>query len=92
MFFIWAAILFLIAIVAAAFGFTDIFPEASEIARIVFYLILALSLLLLVTGLIVVKKVTSLARGFGIHMSWAGLLGIIRWVQFLRKGRGKFRR
>ncbi len=31
MFFIWAAILVLIAIIAAAFGFTDIAPGASEV-------------------------------------------------------------
>lgn len=92
MFFVWAAILVLIAIIAAAFGFIDIAPGASEVARIVFYLILALFVLLLVTGFIVVRKVTSFARGFGINLSWAGLLGIMRWVQFLRKGRGRFRR
>ncbi|MBA3753350.1 MAG: DUF1328 domain-containing protein [Nitrospira sp.] len=92
MFFVWAVILFLIASLAAAFGFTDIAPGASEVARIVFYLILALFLLLLVTGFIVVRKVTSFARGFGISVSWGRLLGIMKWVQLLRKRLGRFRR
>ena len=33
MFFMWAAIFFLIAIVAATFGFTDISADASHIAK-----------------------------------------------------------
>lgn len=89
---VWPAILILIAVLAAVFGFTDVAPAASEVARIVFYLIVAIVVLLLVIGLLLFKKVTSFARGFGINMSWAGLLGIIEWVQRFRKGRGGFRR
>jgi uncharacterized membrane protein YtjA (UPF0391 family) len=50
MFFVWAAIFFLIALVAAAFGFIDISAGASEIARILFYVSLAIFLLLLTSG------------------------------------------
>ncbi len=92
MFFVWTAIVFLIAIIAGALGFTDIAPDASEIARIVFYLLLVLFLSLLIIGFIVVRKVTSFARGFGINVSWGTLLGIMRVVQLLRKGRGGGRR
>ena len=92
MFFLWAAIIFLLAIVAAAIGFTDMAPGASQIARIAFYLVLALAGLFSVIAFILLRKITSLARGFGLNMSWAGLLGIIRWIQFLRRGRGTLRR
>jgi uncharacterized membrane protein YtjA (UPF0391 family) len=90
--FVWTGIVLLIAIIAAAVGFTDVAPGASETARIVFYLIFALSLLLLLIGFIVVRKVTSFARGFGINMSVGGLLGMMKWVQLLRMGRRGFRR
>jgi len=92
MFFLWAAIVFLIALVAAAFGFTAISSGTSEVARILFYILLAIFLLLLVAGLIVVRKVNSFARGLGINVSWRWLLGIIRYALLLRKGLGRFRR
>jgi uncharacterized membrane protein YtjA (UPF0391 family) len=65
MFFMWAAFFFLIAIVAAAFGFTDIAADASEIARILFYVSLMVFLLLLISGLFIFKKVKSFASGLG---------------------------
>ncbi len=89
--FVWTGIVLLIAVIAAVVGFTDMAPGVSETARIVFYLILALSLLLLLIGFIVVKKVASFARGFGLKMSIGGLWGMLKWVQLLRKGRGGFR-
>ena len=92
MFFVWTAIVFLIAIIAGALGFTERRAGCFRGARMVFYLLLALFLLLLIIGFIVVRKVTSFARGFGINVSWGTLLGIMRFVQLLRKGRGGGRR
>jgi uncharacterized membrane protein YtjA (UPF0391 family) len=63
MFFMWAAIFFVIAMVAAAFGFTDIAAGASEVARILFYISLAIFLLLLISGLFIFRKVKSFASG-----------------------------
>ena len=88
MFLVWPAIVVLIAILAAVIGFTDIAPTASEGARVTFYLIVALVMLLLVTGLLLLQKATSFARGFGINVSARAVLGVWKWVQFLRKGRG----
>ena len=85
--FVWSGIVLLVAVVAAVVGFTGVAPEASEAARMVVYLSLALSLLLLLIGSIVVRKVTSFARGFGLNMTIGGLWGIIRWVRLLRRGR-----
>jgi uncharacterized membrane protein YtjA (UPF0391 family) len=90
--FVWTGIVLLIAVIAAVVGFTGVAPGASETARMVFYLILAFSLLLLLIGFIVVIKVTSFARGFGLNMSVGGLLGIMKWVQLLRMGRRGLRR
>ncbi len=87
-----AALVFVVAIITAVLGFTDVAPTASEGARVVLYLILALCLLLLLIGFIVIRKVTSFARGFGLNVSVAGLWGLMKWVQLLRKGRGGFRR
>ena len=84
--FVWTGIVLLIAVIAAVVGFTGVAPGASETARIVFYLILAFSVLLLLIGFIVVRKVTSFARGFGLNMSIGGLWGIISWVRLLRRG------
>jgi uncharacterized membrane protein YtjA (UPF0391 family) len=84
--FVWTGIVLSITVIAAAVGFTDVAPGASETARMVLYLILALSLLLLLIGFIVVRKVTSFARGFGLNMSIGGLWGMIRWVRLLRRG------
>ncbi|MCS6294606.1 MAG: DUF1328 domain-containing protein [Nitrospira sp.] len=57
MYFMWAAIFFLIAIVAGAFGFTNIAADASEIGRILFYLSLTVFLLILLSGLFIFNKV-----------------------------------
>ena len=92
MLFVWTGIVLLIAVISAAVGFTDVAPDASQTARIVFYLILALSLLLVLIGFIVVRKITSFARGFGLKMSVGGLMGMMKWIQLLRKARGGFRR
>ena len=74
MFFMWAAIFFLIALVAAAFGFTDISAAASEVARILFYISMAIFLLLVISGWLLYRKVTSFAHGLGLNDNWKGLL------------------
>ena len=60
MFFLkWAAIFFLIAFVAAIFGFTGIAAGAVDIAQILFFIFLGIFLIFLVIGLLVAKKTTS---------------------------------
>ena len=48
----WALIFFLVAIVAALFGFTGIAAAATDVARILFAVFLVLFLVLLVIGLL----------------------------------------
>jgi uncharacterized membrane protein YtjA (UPF0391 family) len=55
----WAAIFFVIALIAAAFGFTGIAAGATEIAKILFYLFLVIFIILLIAGVIVGRKVAS---------------------------------
>lgn len=74
MFFMWAAIFSLIALVAGAFGFTDISAGASEVARILFYISLAIFLLLLMSGWLLYRKAASFARGLGFNDKRRGLL------------------
>ena len=47
----WAVIFFIVAIIAAIFGFGNISNAATDIARILFYVFLAIFLLSLVTHL-----------------------------------------
>ncbi len=54
----WAAIFFIISMIAALFGFTGIAAGAAEIAKILFYLALIIFVVLLVAGLIVGSKIT----------------------------------
>ncbi len=56
----WAAIFFLIAMVAAAFGFTGVAEGATEVAKILFYIFLAIFVVVLVAGLVVGGKLKSL--------------------------------
>lgn len=55
----WAFIFFVIAIIAAAFGFTGIAAGATEIAKILFYLFLGIFVILLIAGLVVGGKIVS---------------------------------
>jgi uncharacterized membrane protein YtjA (UPF0391 family) len=55
----WALIFFVIALIAAAFGFTGIAAGAAGIAKILFYLFLLMFAVLLIAGLIVGRKVFS---------------------------------
>jgi uncharacterized membrane protein YtjA (UPF0391 family) len=47
----WALIFFLISVVAAVFGFTDISAASADVARVLFYIFLVIFLLLVVLGL-----------------------------------------
>jgi len=47
----WAAVFFVIAIVAAVFGFGDVAAGASSIAQVLFFIFLILFVLSLLTGL-----------------------------------------
>ncbi len=55
----WSVIFLMIAVVAAAFGFTEIAAGAATIAKVLFYLFAMLFLIFLVLGLTVAKKITS---------------------------------
>ena len=59
MFLKWAAIFFVIAMVAAAFGFAGIAEGATDIAKILFYIFLAIFFTFLVAGLVVTRKLTT---------------------------------
>lgn len=48
----WAVFFFIIALIAAALGFTSIAGAAIDIARVLFYLFLVVFLVLLVIGLL----------------------------------------
>ena len=56
----WAAIFFLIAMIAAAFGFTGIAEGATEVAKILFYIFLTLFVIALAAGLFLAHKVKTL--------------------------------
>ncbi|MCS6302681.1 MAG: DUF1328 domain-containing protein [Nitrospira sp.] len=55
----WAFIFFVVALVAAAFGFTGIAAGAASIAKILFYLFLGIFIVLLIAGIIVGRNVFS---------------------------------
>lgn len=47
----WALIFFIVALVAALFGFTGVYEAASGIASILFFIFLVLFVISLITGL-----------------------------------------
>jgi uncharacterized membrane protein YtjA (UPF0391 family) len=53
----WALIFFIVSLVAGVFGFTGIATGAAAVAKILFYIAVALFLLFLVLGLMAVKTV-----------------------------------
>ena len=55
----WAAIFFVIALVAAAFGFSVLAAGAASIAKILFFLFLAIFAVLLIAGFVVGRKAVS---------------------------------
>ena len=54
----WAIIFAIISIVAGLFGFTGIAADSAAVAKILFFIALAIFVVLLVIGLFVGKKVT----------------------------------
>ena len=52
----WAVIFFLISMIAAFFGFTDVAAGAAEIAKVLFYIFVAIFVVFLVLGLTVAEK------------------------------------
>jgi uncharacterized membrane protein YtjA (UPF0391 family) len=46
----WAATFFVIAIVAALFGFTSIAGSAMDIAKILFFIFLVLAIIIFISG------------------------------------------
>jgi len=52
----WSAVFFLVAIVAAIFGFTGIASGAAAIAKILFGIFIGLFLILLIFGVTIFKK------------------------------------
>ena len=52
----WAAIFFIIAIVAAIFGFGGIAAGAASIAKVFFYIFVVLWLLAIILGVTIFKK------------------------------------
>jgi uncharacterized membrane protein YtjA (UPF0391 family) len=52
----WAVIFLVIALVAALFGFTGIATAAAGIAKFLFFLFLAVCLILFIAGLSVAKR------------------------------------
>ena len=69
LYFMWAAIFFLIAIMAGAFGFTNIAAHASETGRVLFSLSLTVFLLILLPGLCIFNKVKAVLPGFDSNSS-----------------------
>ena len=59
MFLKWAAIFFVIAMVAAAFGFGGIAEGATDIAKVLFYIFLAIFFTFLIGGLVATRKLTT---------------------------------
>lgn len=55
----WAVIFFVIALIAAALGFSGIAAGAAGIAKILFYLFLGIFFVLLIAGIIVGRRVVS---------------------------------
>ena len=55
----WAAVFFVISIVAALLGFGGIAEGAADIAKILFYIFLAVFVILLILGLVAARKITS---------------------------------
>jgi uncharacterized membrane protein YtjA (UPF0391 family) len=54
----WAAIFFVIALIAAALGFGGVASAAAGIAKVLFFIFLVLFLVALAAGIFVGKKIT----------------------------------
>ena len=51
----WALIMFLVSLVAALFGFTDLAAASADVARVLFYIFGVLFLIILVLGLTIFR-------------------------------------
>ena len=54
----WAILFALISVVAGIFGFTGIAADSASVARILFYIALAVFVVLLLLGVVVGKKLS----------------------------------
>jgi uncharacterized membrane protein YtjA (UPF0391 family) len=54
----WALIFFIISIIAAVFGFGGIAAASAGIAKMLFYLFLAVAVIMLVVGLVAGRNLT----------------------------------
>jgi len=54
----WALLFFIVSLVAALFGFTDISAASADIARVLFYIFLVIFVVLLVLGLTIFRAAT----------------------------------
>jgi uncharacterized membrane protein YtjA (UPF0391 family) len=52
----WALVFFIVSLIAALFGFTDIAAASAEVARILFYIFLVIFVVLLVLGLALSRR------------------------------------
>jgi uncharacterized membrane protein YtjA (UPF0391 family) len=55
----WAAIFFVISVIAALLGFSGIAEGSAEIAKILFFIFLAVCLVFLVLGVVAANKLRS---------------------------------
>jgi uncharacterized membrane protein YtjA (UPF0391 family) len=53
----WALVVFLVSLVAALFGFTDIAAASADIARVLFYVFIVIFVVLLILGLTAFRAV-----------------------------------
>jgi uncharacterized membrane protein YtjA (UPF0391 family) len=53
----WALIMFIVSLVAALFGFTNLSAASADVARMLFYVFLVIFLVLLVLGLLAARSV-----------------------------------
>ncbi len=54
----WSLVFFVISLIAGVFGFTGIAAGTADIARVLFFIFLAICVLLFVLGLTIFKSVT----------------------------------
>jgi uncharacterized membrane protein YtjA (UPF0391 family) len=52
----WALIMLVVSIIAAVFGFSDLAAASADVARILFYIFVAIFVVLLVAGLSIARR------------------------------------
>jgi uncharacterized membrane protein YtjA (UPF0391 family) len=53
----WALIFFVVSIIAAVFGFGGIAAASADIARVLFYIFVAIFVILLILGIVAARRV-----------------------------------